>query len=117
MGESMTGKDVLMVAVVRPFTLSFTEPMVFLLNLYIALIYGLLYIWFESFPIVFEGIYGFNLGQEGLGRSLTRSSVCNCADMLFQRSSDSSSALSSRFRHFSGICTNTLSRSSTKTAN
>ena len=22
--------------------------------------------WFESFPIVFEGIYGFNLGQEGL---------------------------------------------------
>ncbi|SLM36536.1 multidrug resistance protein [Lasallia pustulata] len=66
MGESMTGKDVLMVAVVRPFTLSFTEPMVFLLNLYIALIYGLLYIWFESFPIVFEGIYGFNLGQEGL---------------------------------------------------
>ena len=40
--------------------------MVFLLNLYIALIYGLLYIWFESFPIVFTGIYRFNLGQEGL---------------------------------------------------
>ena len=38
----------------------------FLLNLYIALVYGLLYIWFESFPIVFEGIYMFNLGQEGL---------------------------------------------------
>ena len=40
--------------------------MVFLLNLYIALIYGLLYIWFESFPIVFEGIYRFNLAEEGL---------------------------------------------------
>lgn len=51
---------------VRPFTLNFREPIVFLLNLYIALIYGLLYIWFESFPIVFEGIYGFNLGQQGL---------------------------------------------------
>lgn len=51
---------------VRPITLNFTEPMVFLLNLYIALIYGLLYIWFESFPIVFIEIYGFNLGQEGL---------------------------------------------------
>lgn len=51
---------------VRPITLNFTEPMVFLLNLYIALIYGLLYIWFESFPIVFVEIYGFNLGQEGL---------------------------------------------------
>ncbi|KAI4130313.1 MAG: hypothetical protein LQ347_003435 [Umbilicaria vellea] len=66
LSENMTGKDILMIAVVRPFTLSFTEPMVFLLNLYIALIYGLLYIWFESFPIVFTGIYGFNLGEEGL---------------------------------------------------
>ena len=34
--------------------------------MYIALLYGLLYIWFESFPIVFFGIYKFNLGQEGL---------------------------------------------------
>lgn len=40
--------------------------MVFLLNLYITLVYGLLYIWFESFPIVFVEIHGFNLGQEGL---------------------------------------------------
>lgn len=51
---------------VRPFTLNFTEPMVFLLNLYIALVYGLLYIWFESFPIVFVEIHGFDLGQQGL---------------------------------------------------
>lgn len=51
---------------VRPITLNFTEPIVLLLNLYIALIYGLLYIWFESFAIVFEGIYHFNLGGLGL---------------------------------------------------
>lgn len=38
----------------------------FALNLYIALIYGLLYVWFESFVIVFIDIYGFNLGEEGL---------------------------------------------------
>lgn len=60
------GKELIMITLVRPFTLNFLEPMVFLLNLYIALIYGLLYIWFESFQIVFEGIYGFNLGQLGL---------------------------------------------------
>jgi hypothetical protein len=30
------------------------------------LIIGLLYIWFESFPIVFSGIYGFSLGLEGV---------------------------------------------------
>lgn len=83
MSENMTGKDILMIAVVRPFTLSFTEPMVFLLNLYIALIYGLLYIWFESFPLVFTGIYGFNLGEEGLGGLLTPKSVSNCADIRF----------------------------------
>jgi DHA1 family multidrug resistance protein-like MFS transporter len=53
-------------AMVRPITLNFLEPMVFLLNLYIALIYGLLYIWFESFPIVFTGIYHFSLGKDGL---------------------------------------------------
>lgn len=28
--------------------------------------YGLLFIWFESFPLVFGGIYGFNLGLQGV---------------------------------------------------
>ena len=66
MGENMTGKDIALIALVRPITLNFTEPIVFLLNLYIALIYGLLYIWFESFVIVFIEIYHFKLGEEGL---------------------------------------------------
>merc|ERR1712093_220008 len=65
-GEQMTAKDIAMMTLIRPFSLTFTEPILFLLNLYIALIYGLLYIWFESFVIVFTGIYGFNLGLEGL---------------------------------------------------
>lgn len=64
--EHLTARELAMMTLVRPFTLNFTEPMVFLLNLYIALIYGLLYVWFESFAIVFAGIYGFNLGQQGL---------------------------------------------------
>lgn len=64
--ESMTGGAIVQMMLVRPFTLNFTEPMVFLLNLYIALIYGILYIWFESFVIVFIDIYGFTLGEEGL---------------------------------------------------
>jgi len=55
-----------MMSLVKPITLNFTEPIVFLLNLYIALIYGLLYIWFESFPLVFVEIYGFSLGLEGV---------------------------------------------------
>lgn len=64
--EGMTGKEIVLMVLVRPFTLSFTEPIVFFLNLYIALVYSLLYTWFESFPIVFLGIYNFNLGELGL---------------------------------------------------
>jgi hypothetical protein len=66
MSEQMTGKEIVLMTLVRPFSLTFLEPIFFLLNLYIALIYGLLYVWFESFAIVFEGIYGFNLGEERL---------------------------------------------------
>lgn len=66
MSEQMTGKEIVLMTLVRPFSLNFLEPILFLLNLYIALIYGLLYVWFESFAIVFEGIYGFSLGEEGL---------------------------------------------------
>lgn len=64
--EQMSLNEVAMMTLVRPFSLTFTEPVLFILNLYIALVYGLLYAWFESFALVFEGIYGFNLGLEGL---------------------------------------------------
>jgi DHA1 family multidrug resistance protein-like MFS transporter len=33
---------------------------------YTALVYGIYYSFFEAFPIVYMGIYGFNLGQMGL---------------------------------------------------
>lgn len=64
--SDMTARSLAMAVLVRPFVLSFAEPMVFLLNMYLALIYGLLYVWFESFAIVFIEIYHFNIGQEGL---------------------------------------------------
>ena len=64
--DAMTGSEIAQMVLIRPFTLSFTEPICFLLNLYIALIYALLYLWFESFPIVFIGIYRFSLGTQGL---------------------------------------------------
>jgi len=36
---NMTGRDIVMIALVRPFTLNFTEPMVFLLK-YVSLVVG-----------------------------------------------------------------------------
>ncbi|RAH55936.1 MFS general substrate transporter [Aspergillus piperis CBS 112811] len=64
--SNMKKTSVVFEALIRPFQLCFTEPIVFLMNLYIALIYGILYIWFEAFPIVFEELRGFNPGENGL---------------------------------------------------
>ncbi|PYH63521.1 MFS transporter [Aspergillus vadensis CBS 113365] len=63
---NMKKKDIIFEALVRPFQLCFFEPIVLVMNLYIALIYGILYIWFEAFPIVFSEIHGFNTGESGL---------------------------------------------------
>jgi len=56
--------DLLVLA--RAFVLTFTEPIIFLMNLYAGLLYGVLFLWFESFPIVFGGIYGFSIQHQGL---------------------------------------------------
>ncbi|GAP87850.1 putative major facilitator superfamily transporter [Rosellinia necatrix] len=50
----------------RPMRLLFLEPIVTLLSIYMAFIYGLLYLFLTAYPIVFQGIYGFNAGQSGL---------------------------------------------------
>ncbi|OCK74224.1 MFS general substrate transporter [Lepidopterella palustris CBS 459.81] len=50
----------------RAFTLTFSEPIVFFMDLYTALLYGVLFTWFESFPLVFGEVYGFDLSQQGL---------------------------------------------------
>ncbi|KAL7946824.1 MFS general substrate transporter [Trichoderma barbatum] len=60
-----TARDYLII-LARASTLIFSEPIVLLMNLYAGLLYGVLFIWFESFPIVFGDIYGFNQGEQGL---------------------------------------------------
>ncbi|TKY89770.1 hypothetical protein EX895_001067 [Sporisorium graminicola] len=65
----LTGKEIALMTFVRPFVLSFTEPIVLGINLHIGLVYGILYLWFECFPIVFVETYGFNLGEQGLAFS------------------------------------------------
>lgn len=51
---------------IRPFVLAFTEPILLMLNIYVALLLSLLFSSLSSFPLVFMDIYGFNLGQKGL---------------------------------------------------
>lgn len=50
----------------RPLRLLVTEPIVLLLSIYMAFIYGLLYLFLTAYPIVFQQIHGFNLGVGGL---------------------------------------------------
>ncbi|KXS94795.1 hypothetical protein AC578_4045 [Pseudocercospora eumusae] len=64
--EKLRPKDLVVMSLVRPFHLLFTQPILLAQNIYLGLIYALLYCWFEAFPLVFGGIYGFNLGQQGL---------------------------------------------------
>ncbi|KAF4121388.1 putative arabinose efflux permease, MFS family [Geosmithia morbida] len=51
---------------VRPVMLFCTSPIVFLLSMYLAVEYGLLYLFFTTIPIVFPGKYGFSPGISGL---------------------------------------------------
>nr|POE90157.1 efflux pump fubt [Quercus suber] len=56
----------LWVAFTRPWILMFREPIVLLTSLYIAIVYGTLYMFFAGFPIVFQGARGWSQGIAGL---------------------------------------------------
>ena len=50
----------------HPWTLLFREPIVLLLSLYIAVIYGVLYMFLAAFPIVYKQKRGWSTGISGL---------------------------------------------------
>ena len=50
----------------RPFVMIVTEPICIFWDVYIAIIYGILYLCFVAYPIVFTGIRGWSLGLSGL---------------------------------------------------
>ncbi|KAJ5247442.1 hypothetical protein N7468_002425 [Penicillium chermesinum] len=54
------------IALSRPWILLLREPIVFLLSLYMAIIYGTLYMLFAAFPIVYEEHRHWNQGVSGL---------------------------------------------------
>lgn len=50
----------------RPMIILFTEPIVLLITIYTAFIYGLLYTFLTAYALVFQGKYGFDEGIGGL---------------------------------------------------
>ncbi|KAI9731935.1 MAG: hypothetical protein M1834_004386 [Cirrosporium novae-zelandiae] len=59
-------KNEFKVALSRPWVLLFQEPIVLLLSIYMAIIYGTLYMLFAAFPICFEEARGWSQGISGL---------------------------------------------------
>ncbi|KAK4543722.1 hypothetical protein LTR36_005367 [Oleoguttula mirabilis] len=50
----------------RPMRMLFTEPIVLALSIYMAFVYGLLYLFLTFYPIVFQKIHGMNKGVGSL---------------------------------------------------
>ena len=53
-------------SLLRPFQILIFEPMALVLNIYTAMLLGLLYLFFGAFPLIFRTNHGFNLWQVGL---------------------------------------------------
>ncbi|KAL3485007.1 major facilitator superfamily domain-containing protein [Aspergillus germanicus] len=49
-----------------PSKITLLDPAILFLNCYTSLTYGIFYSFFEAFPVVYQDIYGFNLGEMGL---------------------------------------------------
>lgn len=64
--ENLSLSELLRTVLVRPITMMLTEPVLDLMNLYIVLIYSLLYAFFFAYPVIFGEIHGYNDGQIGL---------------------------------------------------
>lgn len=56
----------LSIFLVRPLQLLFTELIVFLISLYMSVLYGLLYMFFVAFPIIYQEGKGWSAGSTGL---------------------------------------------------
>ncbi|SJX62003.1 related to multidrug resistance protein [Sporisorium reilianum f. sp. reilianum] len=58
--------EILRVHVGRPFHMLFTEAPLMYATLWTSFCYAIIFIFFEAYPVVFGGTYGFNAGEVGL---------------------------------------------------
>ncbi|KPM45342.1 putative MFS-type transporter [Neonectria ditissima] len=56
----------LRIFLIRPFQLLFGELIVFLISVYMSVLYGLLYMFFVAFPIIYQKGKGYSSGKTGL---------------------------------------------------
>lgn len=66
MDSGLSSKQVFFRAIVRPTKMLLFSPIVSLLSLYMAIVYGYLYLLFTTITGLFEQVYGFSQGSAGL---------------------------------------------------
>ncbi|OTB00600.1 hypothetical protein M426DRAFT_324152 [Hypoxylon sp. CI-4A] len=64
--QKLSKLALLKINMLRPFVFSFTEPILWFFNVWISLIYGILYLCFVAYPIVFTQHRGWSPGISGL---------------------------------------------------
>ncbi|KAH8691208.1 major facilitator superfamily domain-containing protein [Talaromyces proteolyticus] len=64
--SSFPQRELFMKACQRPLRMLFTNPVIFIVSIYIALVLGYAYILFTSFAFIFQQRYGFGEGTTGL---------------------------------------------------
>lgn len=64
--NSKTKKELVIEILWRPLEMTIIEPVVLLIDVYITMVYAIIYLWYEAFPIVFTKTYKFTLIQTGV---------------------------------------------------
>ncbi|KAF2876520.1 major facilitator superfamily domain-containing protein [Massariosphaeria phaeospora] len=66
LASGLSPKEVFLRSIVRPMKMLFLSPIVFLMSLFVAVNYGILYLLMVTITFVFEGQYHFSSGSVGL---------------------------------------------------
>ncbi|BCS23666.1 MFS transporter [Aspergillus puulaauensis] len=64
--QDMKPSSIMVDAFIKPLEITIKDPAVLFVQVYTAIIYGIYYMFFEAFPLVYPVYYHMNLGQVGL---------------------------------------------------
>lgn len=82
--------DVVRESLLVPARLTVQDPAILFANVYMMLVYGIFYSFFESFPLIYEPMYAFNYLQKSLAFlplavGTIAAACCNAAFLYFYR--------------------------------
>ena len=64
--EHLSIKSIAFGALIKPWEINLLDPAVLFTTMYTGIVYGLVYTFFEAFPLVYSTIYHFGLGEVSL---------------------------------------------------